>query len=220
MLRLAFGVSPSVVSGTSLLFVTANVLTSSIGYLRQKRVDVSLAWPLVIGGLPGGILGVLLVHHVSAQWFDIAYGAVLLTNAVLVVRQRTQTSRAPFERTFAHSWPVGLSAGFLLGLLSSLFGIGGGIVLVPLLLIAARMAPHVVSATTGFVVLCTAPVGVAAHAYSGDVDWHAALPLIAGGLLGGTLGPPIAKRISSPRLVTLLALALIVAAASLIIRRL
>ncbi|GAC1418635.1 MAG: sulfite exporter TauE/SafE family protein [Candidatus Velthaea sp.] len=220
MLRLVFGVAPSVVSGTSLLFVTANVLTSSIGYLRQKRVDLALWFPLTIGALPGSILGVLVVHHVSAQFFDIAYGCILLIIAALVIRRRTQTSRLPGERTFAHGWPVALTAGLVLGILSSLFGIGGGIVLVPLLLIAARMPPHVVSATTGFVVLCTAPVGVVGHGYAGDIDWNAAIPLIAGGLVGGSLAPSIAKRTSSPRLLTLLVIALLVAAGSLVIRHL
>ena len=207
-------------SGTSLLFVTANVLASSIGYLRQKRVDLGLALPIAIGALPGSVIGVLLVHHLSAQFFDIAYGGVLIVNATLVIRRRTQDSRPPGVRTFAHRLPVALTAGLLLGILSSLFGIGGGIVLVPLLLIAARMSPHVVSATTGFVVLCTAPVGVLSHAYAGDIDWNAAIPLIAGGLVGGAIAPSIAKRTSSPRLLTLLVIALLGAAASLVIRHL
>jgi len=218
VLRLLYGVTPSVAAGTSLLFVTANVLTSSIGYLRQKRVDLALALPLIIGGLPGSILGVGLVHQVSTRWFDVGYGCILLTLAVSLIRRRTQASRAPGERTFAHRWPVALGAGLLLGVLSSVFGIGGGIVLVPLLLIAARMAPHTVNATTGFVVLCTAPIGVAAHAYSGDVSWNAAVPLVAGGLTGGSLAPSIAKRLSSPRLVVMLIVALLAACASLVIK--
>ncbi len=82
-------------------------------------------------------------------------------------------------------------------------------VLVPLLLLAARMPPHVVTATGAFVITTTAPVGIAAHAYAGDVDWVFALPLVLGGIAGGSIGPVIARRISSARLITLLAVALI-----------
>lgn len=220
VLRFVFGVSPTVVSGTSLLFVVANVLSSSLGYIRQKRVDFGVSVPLALGGVPGSLLGVFFVHRVSARWFDLAYGCILLTLFVLVLRRRAQTSRPAGERTFAHNWAVAISSGVVLGVLSSLFGIGGGIVLVPLLLIAARMPPHIVSATSGFVVLCTAPVGVIAHALAGDIDWSAGAPLIAGGLVGGAIAPSIAKRTSSPTLVTLLAIALIVAAASLVLKHL
>ena len=61
--------------------------------------------------------------------------------------------------------------------------------LIPLLLIAARMPPHIVTATSAFVITTTAPVGVVTHALAGDVDWAFSLPLVLGGLVGGSIGP-------------------------------
>ena len=58
------------------------------------------------------------------------------------------------------------------------------------------------------------------HALSGDVDWPFSLPLVLGGLVGGSIGPVIQRRVSSPRLITLLATALIVAALGLALRHL
>jgi uncharacterized membrane protein YfcA len=66
--------------------------------------------------------------------------------------------------------------------------------------------------------MTTAPVGVLAHALAGDVDWQLTLPLVVGGLIGGALAPPLARRISSPRLLTILASALLFAAVSMIVR--
>jgi uncharacterized membrane protein YfcA len=80
------------------------------------------------------------------------------------------------------------------------------------------MPPHIVTATSAFVIALTSPVGVVAHAIAGDIDWFAAAPLIAGGLVGGALAPIVSKRVSSPRLVTLLAIALIGAALGLVLR--
>ena len=90
--------------------------------------------------------------------------------------------------------------------------------LIPVLLIGARMAPHIVTATSAFVITTTAPVGVVTHVLGGDVDWHFAVPLVLGGLAGGSIGPLIAKRVSSPRLITLLATALMLAAVGLALR--
>ncbi len=218
VLRIALGVTPTIVAGTSLVFVLANVASSAVGYLRQKRVDLSLALPLVIGSLPGSIAGVLAVKRVNDTWFDVAYGIQLIVLAILVMRRRYVQSRPVGEKTFAHRYSVAIPAGFILGLLSSLYGIGGGVVMIPLLLIAARMPPHIVIGTTSLIVALTAPVGVIAHAVGGDVDWAAAVPLVIGGLIGGALAPLVAERVSSPRLITLLACALIAAALGLAAR--
>jgi uncharacterized membrane protein YfcA len=218
VLRIALGIAPMTVAGTSLLFVLANVASSAVGYLRQKRVDLALAAPLALGAIPGSIAGVVAVKHVNDTWFDSVYALLLVVLAVLVMRRRSIQSRAEGEQTFAHRAVVAVPAGAILGLLSSLFGIGGGIVMIPLFLIAARMPPHVVAATTAVIVALTAPVGVVAHALAGDVDWSAAVPLVIGGLVGGALAPLVAQRVSSPRLITLLAYGLVAAAAGLALR--
>jgi uncharacterized protein len=220
VLRIAMGIAPTTVAGTSLIFVLANVASSAVGFLRQKRVDLALAMPLALGAIPGSIAGVAAVKYVSGTWFDVVYGLLLVLLAVLVLRRRSIESRAEGERTFAHRPAVAIPAGVLLGVLSSMFGIGGGVVMIPVFLIAARMPPHVVAATTAAIVALTAPVGVIAHALAGDVDWSAALPLVIGGLVGGALAPPVAQRVSSPRLITLLAYGLIAAAAGLALRHL
>jgi uncharacterized membrane protein YfcA len=220
VLRVVFGVPPAQVAGTSLLMVLANTSASTVGYLRARVVDLRFVVPFTLGAVPGSIIGVFVVKRFTASGFDIAYGFVLIVLAVLVLRRRSVISRPAGERTFAHDLRIAVIAGLGTGFFSSLFGIGGGIVLIPLLLIAARMPPHVVTATSAFVITTTAPVGIVTHALSGDVDWPFTLPLVLGGLVGGSIGPVIQKRVSSPRLITLLAAALIVAALGLALRHL
>lgn len=203
-----------------MILVFANTAAATVGYLRNKVVDLRLAVPLTISAVPGSIAGVLAVKRFTPTGFDIAYGACLIVLALLVLKRRGMTSRPSEERTFAHDPRVGLVAGFGVGFFSSLFGIGGGVVLIPLLLILARMPPHVVTATSAFVITTTAPVGIVAHAVGGDVDWMFTAPLVLGGIVGGSLGPPLAKRVSSPNLITLLAVALILAAVGLAVRHL
>jgi uncharacterized membrane protein YfcA len=119
VLRLLLNIPPTTVAGTSLVFVLANVAASAVGYLRQKRVDLSVAVPLAIGAIPGSIIGVFAVRRVSATWFDVSYGTVLIVLAILVMRRRSVASRAAGERTFAHAYIVAIPAGAVLGLVSS-----------------------------------------------------------------------------------------------------
>jgi|SRR5579884_997078 len=220
VLRLAFGVAPATAAATSLVMVFANTGSATLGYLRDRRVDLRIALPFTAGAVPGGIAGAFAVRAASPQGFDVAYGILMVVLAVLVLRRRALASRAAHERTFAHDPRFGIAAGFPLGFFSSFFGIGGGVVSIPVLLIAARMVPHIVTATTAFVVTTTSPIGIATHALRGDVDWAAAAPLALGGLVGGAIGPRIARRVSSPLLISLVAYAFIAAAIGLVIRHL
>lgn len=220
VLRLVFNLSPSVASATSLVMVFANVIGSTIAYLRQGRVELRLGVMMAIGALPGSVLGVFIVHLVNATAFDVTYGTILIALAFATVRRRGVASLPRGATTFVHKPLVAMGAGVVIGIASSAFGIGAGIIAVPLMLIAARMDPVTVSATSLFVVLLTAPVGIIAHAAAHDVDWLRAIPLVAGALIGGSIGPLIAKRTSSPQLMTWLVAAFILGALGLVARHL
>jgi uncharacterized protein len=220
VLRIVFGIPPAEAAGTSLLLVFANTASSTVGFVRGKMLDVRFALPYMLGAVPGSVIGVFAVQRATPIGFDVAYGCILVTNAILALRRRSVASRHARERTFAHDWRIALLAGVGIGFFSSAFGIGAGVVMIPLLLLAARMPPLLVAATSAFIVTFASPIGVLMHALTGDVDWALALPLVAGGLVGGGIAPAIARRVSSPRLITLLAGALMLAAAGLVLRHL
>jgi uncharacterized protein len=175
---------------------------------------------LAIGAIPGSILGVAAVHRVTVAEFDTIYGVLLVFLAIATLRRRGVVSRAPGEKTFLHLAWYAIPAGFVMGVASSLFGVGGGIIVVPLMLIAARMPPHIAAATSSFVILLSAPVGIITHIVAGDAQWQLVAPLVLGGLVGGSIGPSIARRISSPTLINLLVAAFIMAALGLVLKHL
>lgn len=85
---------------------------------------------------------------------------------------------------FAAFIGIGLVSGFM----SGLFGVGGGIMIVPLLVMLAAFGQKLASGTSGASIIVTASVGVIAYAIEGDVDWLAALLLAAGGIVGAPFG--------------------------------
>jgi uncharacterized membrane protein YfcA len=94
--------------------------------------------------------------------------------------------------------PVLVGIGLAGGLFSALFGVGGGLVLVPLLILFAGFDGHEATATSLAVIAFTAIVGAATYGALGEVDWgHAALvglPAVAGTIVGTTLQQRIASR--------------------------
>ena len=233
MLRIFFDAPPDEAAATSLVFVLANVASASIAFVRQGRVDVRLAAIVGVAAIPTGIAGAFAVRHANATFFDLIYACILAFFAATLFRRaearadghvarlwwsRKRTFRdriSGVDHSYAESGPIAAGTGLFTGFLSSFFGIGGGTVVVPVLLRVFAMPAHVVAATSHLIILISAPFGVAAHAYAGDVRWLDALPLAAGGLAGGQIGAFASKRLSAAVLVRIVAVVLAAAAISL-----
>ncbi len=114
----------------------------------------------------------------------------------------------------------GLAASAAVGLISSLFGIGGGIVHVPVLVLVLGFPTHVAGATSQFVLVLTAFAGGAIHAVRGDLagHWLQAGLLAGGAVVGARLGARISHRISGATILRVLAVALLGVAARMLWR--
>ena len=91
--------------------------------------------------------------------------------------------------------PVILGAacfGVAVGLLSALFGIGGGIVMVPFMVLLLERSQHLAEGTSLLVIIPTAIAGVIAHNKRGYVSFRAAATLAVGGVFGAFLGARLA----------------------------
>jgi uncharacterized membrane protein YfcA len=115
-------------------------------------------------------------------------------------------------------WSRALIAGVAVGFISSLFGVGGGVVVIPTLLYFSDLPTHAISATSHFAIVLTSPVGFVTHYLQHDIDWGYVVPLVAGGLLGGPIGARLSLKLQSARLMLFVSLALCIAAFALVLR--
>ena len=107
------------------------------------------------------------------------------------------------EPVFARqvSWWVFAFIGAIGGFMAGLFGIGGGIVMMPLLMMFAHMNQRVASGTSLAVIIPTAFAGSISYAIDGNVDWLAALVIAAGSVGGAQLGSYLLDRLRKRTLV-------------------
>ena len=85
--------------------------------------------------------------------------------------------------------------GVLVGLLSGLFGIGGGTIIVPALVWLGLTQRHA-AATSMLAIIPTSVSGVLSYAVNGNVDWIAALLVFIGMFVGGQIGSLLLSRLS------------------------
>lgn len=225
ILRLFLGFAPAYAAGTSLVLIVANSASGAFTYLLQKRVHLKIGLLIAAGGLPGSALGAMISLHIPAKLFDTILAALLVAVAVDMAwnAERRMAGRVEHERVASikgMSYRAAVGLGFVIGLFSSLFGLGGGIVLVPTFLYFSELPAHSISATSHFAILLTSPPGLIVHILQHDVVAKDVVPLVAGGLLGGPIGARLSLRLRSPQLLIAVAVALVVAATTLVWRQL
>ncbi len=91
-------------------------------------------------------------------------------------------------------------AGFAVGILSGLLGVGGGIFLVPIMVTYFSITQHIAQATSMAIVIPTALVSSAIYGFHGNVDLGLALNLVIGSICGASLGARVMKKIPAIRL--------------------
>lgn len=222
VLRLFLDLPPAEAAGTALALVITNSGSGAMTYLLQRRVHLKTGWLIGLGALPGSVLGAVLVKHVSPRIFDWLFAALLVGVSFDIffnrAKRRTEPATTRAAAATGMPWPRGLLTGFLVGLVSSLFGVGGGVVLVPSLLYFSDLPAHAISATSHFGILLTSPLAFVAHVLQQDIEWRYALPLALGGMLGGPVGARLSLRLKSPVLLLCVAIALALAAAALVFK--
>jgi uncharacterized protein len=218
--------SPAKLTAISLAVVFANASSGSLSYFRLKRADYRSGFWLAVATLPGAVLGAVLVGAISRGSFEVIMGATLLAiatylmlrpqfrmqlmlNAPLVVRRTVTDSSG---HSYAYRFNLGLAALLSVGVgfLSSILGIGGGIIHVPLLTTFFGFPEHVATATSHFVLMFMSGAATGTHALEGDYATTLAttIALAAGVLVGAPIGAAISQRIQGLWIVRLLAVAL------------
>lgn len=103
-------------------------------------------------------------------------------------------------------------AGILVGTFSGFFGLGGGVIMIPILTELFKMAPHKALGTSLAVMVPTALVGALRHANYGNTDIKVALMMWCGSLLGAFLGATLVSQIPGNVVKKLLAIVIIILA--------
>jgi|CXWL01.1.fsa_nt_gi uncharacterized membrane protein YfcA len=229
---------PASITSISLAVVFFNALSGTVAYARQHRIDYRSGLLFAAAGMPGAIAGAFLVDAVPRRLFDALFGAVLLSLAAYTLFSvgRPQQIRAPLRgrgiirrvmpgaepgETFRYSYRAwqGLLMMAGIGFLSSLLGIGGGVISVPMMITVLRFPVHVAVATSQFILAFMAGEGSAVHLANGDLHGEnvlRALLVAVGAIPGAQVGAILSRRLRGPVVARLLVIALVVVGARLL----
>ncbi len=183
--------SPHLAIGTSAIAVSLSALANLLNHARKGTVKWPCAFTFSLAGVAGAFLGSSLAMRVPGQNLLAMFG-VLMVVVGLVMLLKKDAEGDPDIRLNIHTarelLPLLIAIGLAVGALSGFFGIGGGFLIVPGLMLATGMPIANAIATSLVAVTIFGATTASNYAMSGLVDWRIAGLFIAGGLVGGVAG--------------------------------
>ncbi|NHA40060.1 hypothetical protein C1O34_02070 [Staphylococcus schleiferi] len=227
------GITPQTAIGTSSIILIATGLSSMIGYLKQKQVDIKNGFLFLIGIIPGALIGAYLSQYLTIHSFNLYFGIFLIVVAVmLMIRHRIPPIKAFQQERYMKSFTdahgehyrygvvpsIAIIASFVIGLTAGLFGIGGGALMTPLMLLVFRFPPHVAVGTSMMMIFFSSLTGSVGHIVLGHVLWGYSIILIISSWIGAQIGVKLNKTVKSDTVVLILRLVMLALGVYLIIR--
>lgn len=185
--------------GTSALAVSLNSFINVIPHARDGHVHWRAAFIFSAAGVLGAFAASELGKWVNGHALVGFFAVLVMVVAVFMLRPRkkaaTDEKWIPPEKLNARLSGTGLGAGAIAGF----FGVGGGFMIVPGLMMAARMPIIDAIGTSLFGVGCFGLTTALNYARSGQLDWIVAGEFILGGIAGGWGGAILARHLSAKR---------------------
>lgn len=218
------GITPQNVVGLSVFMMIFTGLASTLTYMKAKTIDYRSGLIFFIGSIPGTVLGAWVNKGLDLPSFNLYFGLLLIIlSTLLMVRKylkpvewfvkhgRQNTFTDAQGQNFVYGYPVwfALLLTFGVGFASGLFGIGGGSIIVPAMILLFLFPPHVAVGTSMFMVFLSALVNSASHISLGNVPWLYTIPVVPAAYIGAKIGAILNQRIHSETLVLALRIILL-----------
>lgn len=184
--------------GTSAVAVAANAAINLGAHARGGNVRWSCAAVFAAAGVIGAFAGSTFGKMIDGHRLLALFALVMLAIGGLMLRTRSRIGSIGVRLNRSNLVAL-VGLGLATGMLSGFFGIGGGFLIVPALMLATGMS--ILNAVSSSLVAVTAfgSTTAASYAYSGLVAWKIAALLIVGGIAGGLVGVRAARALADYR---------------------
>lgn len=228
--RLAFGMSATVSTATSLFAIIPTSISGAISHVKGKTCIPALGIAAGLGGACLSPVGVWLAQ-LSPDWLVmlaaaliIGYSAINMFKKAFKLRPAGQPAKGADASASSDDSPLsrkqllqGAAIGLIAGLASGYVGVGGGFIMVPLMLSIIGIPMRKASGTSLIAVMILAIPGVIEQGIIGNINYLAGIAVVIGTIPGAVIGAKLVTKVPERTLRLLFGCFLIVAAAMLVL---
>jgi len=194
MMVLLMKFNQKLASGTSLAAVLPIAISGVVGYQIDHKIDWPVAVLISIGAIVGAQLGAKFLHQLPTHIITILFIFFLLISAVRLFFPNPEAAGRIDLTVF--SVIAFIALGVFSGILAGLLGVGGGIIMVPAMILFAGLGSAVAKGTSLVVMIPTAISGTWRNVKNGNCDLRTAVPLGIAGMLTAFAGAAVSVRMS------------------------
>ena len=211
------GLTPPQVASTSLFAVSSTSVSSTIAYARSNKIQYMLGIKMALLSIPGAIIGSFFSTGIDPGYFRFLLAIILIGTGIYLMFRNAITKGNSFSLESIWIKILFFSGTFVAGIISSLFGIGGGVIFVPLMILIVGITMHLAAPTSQFVLMITSLVGLTTHMILGNPEYLPAILLSVGAFGGAQIGSRLSTRLSEQKLRLILGFTFVGIAVRLII---
>lgn len=180
--------------GTSLAAVLPIAISSTIGYTVEDKIDWPVAALIAIGAVAGAVVGTSVLHKLPQRALGYAFAGILAATAIrLLVDHSDAAGRSELHLLSI----VGLVLlGLATGILAGLLGVGGGIIMVPAMVVLLHIPPAVAKGTSLAVIVPTSIMGTWRNRNNGNADIPTAVVVGLAGVVSAFLATKVSVGMS------------------------
>ena len=239
------GIPPAVAVASEANHILAASFSGFLAHMRRLNVDFLMGFILLTGGIVGSIVGVFLLKYLliigqEEIFISLSYIFILTFVGVWMLWESLNTlkkiNKGKINKLHEHIWLHGLPfkikfrkshlyisiippifIGFVVGVLSSIMGVGGGFILVPAMIYILGMPTQVVIGTSLLQIVFVTSVSTVMHSYINQtVDVVLSSLLLIGAVIGAQIGTRVMVKLKGEQIRFLLAIIIIIVAVVLI----
>jgi len=220
LLIIVFGVSAQIAPASTLVAALFVAVSSTVAYGRQKPSPILVKTGLLLSLLtvPGTFAGIFLRNAITDDYLlRLIFGVVLFPVAVSMLFAKKRSKGSSRSKSTVDGFSgltkgrlvLSLAGAFSGGIVSGLMGLGGGVLVVPVLDILMGVPMHAAAATSMLTMIFTASSGTILNYALGQIDLFFSVTLGIGMVIGAQIGSRLARRVDAVRLKQLFGLVLV-----------
>jgi uncharacterized membrane protein YfcA len=199
---MGFGVEQAI--PTSLIVVAAASTVGVLPKIRAKQVRWRMAAIFAAAGIPATIAGSAISAHLPQSILMIGFAVVMVVAGIRMLTDRSATGTACKIEAGHVNWrrcaPRSIGAGLLVGLLTGLFGVGGGFLIIPALVVMLGVEMSTAIGTSLLIIIANSVAGIVSHLDGIHVDWHVTAAFVAAAMATSLVAGHVGTRTDTDRL--------------------
>lgn len=188
----------------SLIVVGTASAVGALPKIRVRQVQWRLAAIFAAAGIPATFLGTAIGKHLPQPALLIGFAVVMVAAGIRMLRENGGTGTACKVGDSGINWrrcaPRSIPAGFLVGLLTGLFGVGGGFLIIPALVLMLGVEMPIAIGTSLLIIVANSAAGVVSHLTGGNIDWAITAAFVGTAILGSLIAGHLGIKLDTRRL--------------------